>query len=229
MKLVVLAFVIGVALTACDLSKNGMCGSRGVGGQYCTPGAYCSRWNWCGTSSLHKAHSGNSKYDGNAPCRKAKAVPATISVNIKNVKSGKYIDVAEGKFKDGTNLRQWDKARSEKYKINQIYQITYLTKTKFQIVTKKDQKLGFGAKGNSMVVRKREDNAETGTFTLLPSTRVSGSYFIKRKDGKCLDVSGGSRRRGANIIFYTCKKQNDRGNANQLWKFESVSRRRLFN
>lgn len=230
MKVIILALVIGVALsTACELSRNGRCGTAGEGGMYCSPGQYCSSWRWCGTGAAWQRHSANSQYDGNAPCRTAPQVPpvpATRSAMIKNVNSNKYIDVAEGRFQDGTNLRQWD--RATEHPENQTYNIVYLTQTTFQIVTTRDQELGFGARGDSMVVRRREDNAATGTFTLLESTRVPGSYFIRRADGKCLDVSGGGTNRGADIIFYNCKSQDDRWNANQLWQFENVSRRRLF-
>merc|ERR1712048_149772 len=234
MKVIILALVIGVAhSTACELSTNGRCGTAGEGGRYCTPGQYCASWRYCGTGAAWQRHSEQSQYDGNAPCRTRPAVPpvpATFSAMIKNENSQKYIDVAEGRFQDGTNLRQWDRA-SPQFMENQIYNIVFLSQSTFQIVPRRDQELAFGQNGDSMVVRRRETNAAQGTFSLLASTRVPGTYFIRRADGKCLDVSGGSTWRGADIIFYNCKTQNDPSNANQLWRFENAPpaarRRRL--
>merc|ERR1711992_208500 len=34
--------------------KGARCGAR-YGGRSCGKGRYCSRWNWCGTSHLHKS------------------------------------------------------------------------------------------------------------------------------------------------------------------------------
>merc|ERR1712185_138151 len=45
------------------VSKNGRCGAK-FGKTRCTrAGVYCSRWNWCGTSALHK-RTHQALYDG---------------------------------------------------------------------------------------------------------------------------------------------------------------------
>merc|ERR1711881_44537 len=45
------------------VSKNGRCG-KAFGNTRCTKaGVFCSKWNWCGTSALHKK-THQPKYDG---------------------------------------------------------------------------------------------------------------------------------------------------------------------
>merc|ERR1711912_187760 len=59
-------------LKTCKMSKNGRC-SPAHGHTVCT-GGYCSRWGWCGTSSLHKS-TRQTNYDSNtSSCTK----PVTI-------------------------------------------------------------------------------------------------------------------------------------------------------
>merc|ERR1712178_271768 len=45
------------------VSKNGRCGRKFKGTRCAAVGTYCSRWGWCGRSSLHKRTS-TKKYNG---------------------------------------------------------------------------------------------------------------------------------------------------------------------
>merc|ERR1712151_221779 len=60
------------AAKKCNVSKNGRCGAK-FGNTICAWG-YCSKWNWCGTSKLHKS-THQPKYDAQKACQtKAKKV-----------------------------------------------------------------------------------------------------------------------------------------------------------
>merc|ERR1719359_2447770 len=51
------------AFCSLKVSKNGRCG-KAFGNTRCTKaGVFCSKWNWCGTSALHKK-THQPKYDG---------------------------------------------------------------------------------------------------------------------------------------------------------------------
>merc|ERR1712193_428238 len=58
------------AAKKCNVSKNGRCGAK-FGHTICAWG-YCSRWNWCGTSKLHKS-THQPKYDARKECAAKKA------------------------------------------------------------------------------------------------------------------------------------------------------------
>merc|ERR1712080_216599 len=45
------------------VSKNGRCGAAFGNTRCANAGVYCSKWNWCGTSALHKK-THQPKYDG---------------------------------------------------------------------------------------------------------------------------------------------------------------------
>merc|ERR1712178_361294 len=48
------------------MSRNGRCGAR-YGHTWCN-NSYCSRWNWCGTSALHKRTKQAAYSKGNMKC-----------------------------------------------------------------------------------------------------------------------------------------------------------------
>merc|ERR1711907_874685 len=123
-------------LDSCQLSKNGRCGSGGAQ-QYCNPGAFCSRFSWCGIGAAWSAHSSNSKYDGTAACVKAQQLPESRTVLIENKNSGKVMDVKEAKFEKGNWIWQFHAAGVD----NQKFMMHYKSKTTFILTPANDQKL----------------------------------------------------------------------------------------
>merc|ERR1711912_229088 len=75
---------------ACKLavSKNGRCG-KAFGNTRCTKaGVYCSKWNWCGTSALHK-RTHQAKYDGRNCGKKVMKIKVRVVKKAKKVVKAK--------------------------------------------------------------------------------------------------------------------------------------------
>merc|ERR1711937_301301 len=69
----------------CNVSKNGRCG-KAFGNTICAWG-YCSRWNWCGTSALHKS-THQAEFDAKKACMKKKEKKVVVKAK-KIVKDAK--------------------------------------------------------------------------------------------------------------------------------------------
>merc|ERR1711975_154009 len=81
-----------VGACALKVSKNGRCG-KAFGNTRCgARGVFCSKWNWCGTSALHK-RTHQAKYDGRN-CGK-RVVKKTLKLKVKAKKAKKVVKKAK--------------------------------------------------------------------------------------------------------------------------------------
>ena len=95
-SLLLIVLLLGVVYTHerelqsvnCNLSKNGRCG-KSFGNTICVAG-YCSKWNWCGTSALHK-RTHQPAFDAKPACASKKPLPKKKACNVsKNGRCGKH-------------------------------------------------------------------------------------------------------------------------------------------
>merc|ERR1712139_457559 len=69
------------------VSKNGRCGTK-FGNTRCA-GGYCSKWNWCGSSALHKK-THQAKFDAvKCPSKKPVAPKKNVGCSLKVSKNGR--------------------------------------------------------------------------------------------------------------------------------------------
>ena len=137
---------------------------------------------------------------------KAQQVPASRTVSIKNVNSGKFLDVSKANFTAGAHLIQYNGNGQS----NQKFAMHYETATQFKINPMNGQKLTCGSNENGELALVAADKWAQ-TYTLV---KKGDAYIIKSKDGNCLDVKGRATGNNAWVIFWTCKATD---NANQKW------------
>lgn len=210
--LILSAVLVASTIAHCNISRNGRCGPSN-GSTYCTPGAFCSRYSWCGVGAAWSAHSANSSFDGTAACVVAQQKPATKTMVLTNGSSHKVLDVNHGNFSDGEHIIQWSNHNGE----NQRWSVVYLNATEFQLIPMHNQQLSANLGGNHRL--------ELGTRADEADQILSrNGNTIRNRHGKCMDVRGGSRRNGAEVIFWDCN-----GDDNQNWTMTEYtgSRRRL--
>merc|ERR1712029_296378 len=177
----------------CMTSTNGRCGPS-FNNTYCTPGAYCSQFEWCGVGPAWQNGGPHHKYDGN----NCKHLPATRTVFITNKNSGKVMDVAGAKFEAGTDVIQYQKHGGK----NQRFVMEYNGEKSFKIHPLNNQKITAGLDGQNMRMVNRSDWKHS--YQLVPE----GDYFRIKSDHKCLDVDHESKNNSARILFWDCKQSN---------------------
>merc|ERR1712227_446932 len=98
MKLTILVVLIAATFAqkvakahpSCKLaiSKNGRCG-KAFGNTRCA-GGFCSKWNWCGTSALHK-RTHQAKYDGRNCGKRVVKKTLKLKLKVKKAKKAKKV------------------------------------------------------------------------------------------------------------------------------------------
>merc|ERR1711976_912656 len=100
-----------VGACALKVSKNGRCG-KAFGNTRCgAKGVFCSKWNWCGTSALHK-RTHQAKYDGRN-CGK-RVVKKTLKLKLKVKKAKKAKKVVKKAKKAKKAMKVVKKAKKAK-------------------------------------------------------------------------------------------------------------------
>jgi hypothetical protein len=129
-------------------------------------------------------------------CVQKQQVPATRTVSIKNVNSGKYLDVKAANITASAHLIQYTGIGQ----YNQKFTMNFETATKFKINPMNGQKLTASSNEKGELVLVAADKW-TQTYTLVKKGKA---YLIKSTDGKCLDVNSASMNNGKRVIFYFC-------------------------
>lgn len=140
---------------------------------------------------------------------------------IKNLKSGLYLDVTDGKAKNGTNVQQWASDCAADYNTwdiksqgNGYYKIYSEVGDKSYMLD-----LDYGKTENGTNIQIYQDtNSDAQQFKFVKSSDNSYVIYTKSsKDTSCLDVYGGSYSNGANVCQWTYN-----GGKNQMWILEEA-------
>jgi len=202
-------------LNACNISADGRCGTS-YKNTYCHSGASCSSSGWCGVGVAWSKKSAQSIYNGSAKCVTAQNTPKTRVVQIKNVNSGKVLDVSGRNFKVGGQLIQYSNYKHS----NQKFQMEFKNHSEFKLTPMEGQKLTAGnakkdGKYLTLVDRQKDDHY----YHLKPVSKGSNKFFIQ-SSVKCLDVQGASRSNSARVIFWDCGSEK----LNQQWTVEDIAK-----
>ena len=136
---------------------------------------------------------------------------------IKNVNSGKYLDLANGSANNGTNIQQYEFNGSHA----QQFKLVSDGEGYYSILTgSSSYKSGLDVEGakksnNANILQYTNRGSDNQKFQLV---KIGNAYAIKTKISDCysaLDVYGASKSNGANVSQYTYKGSN-----NQLWYLE---------
>lgn len=139
---------------------------------------------------------------------------------IRNVNSGKYLDVYNGLAENGTNIQQWEGNGATA----QLWQTVDAGDGYVQLASQVGDGLrvldvsGNSADNNANIQLWGNAKSDNQKFKIVPNG--DGSFRILTKvsgDSKCLDVAAHSTANGANVTQYT---YNDA--ANQKWIFEKI-------
>merc|ERR1711885_72399 len=112
------ALLIANTLATCEISKNGRCGTD-HNNTYCGPGAFCSRYGWCGVGSAWSAHSAQSRFDGRAACVQAQQRPATRVVVLHH--GSRVMDVWRNHFAENQAVILWSPNGGENQRFSQVF------------------------------------------------------------------------------------------------------------
>lgn len=139
---------------------------------------------------------------------------------IKNVNSGKYLDISGGSSEDGANVQQWSYNGSEAQKFRLVSDENgyYSILTGASSYSKAIDIASWGTTDGTNVIQWAYHGGDCQKFRI----EKNGDYYaIKTKvtdNTKCLDVEGPSIEDGANVHQWSVY-----GGAGQLWVLESVN------
>jgi hypothetical protein len=109
--LIALSQSLSLAQRSCKLkvSKNGRCGVK-FGKTRCAGSkAFCSRWNWCGTSKLHKK-THQALYDARKCSSKKKVVKKVTHKKVRKNKKGKVVRKVTIVIRTTRAMKRWRSA-----------------------------------------------------------------------------------------------------------------------
>ncbi len=135
---------------------------------------------------------------------------------IKNVNSGKYLDVAAFSNSNGANIHQWSFTGA----INQQWKVISLGNNKVRFKSLQSGKSLDVDLSQTNNGRNIEQNAYAGLASQKWEIFSAGSgqyYIINENSGKAVDVAGYSTSNGGNIHQWTYNNTT-----NQKWIFEEV-------
>lgn len=137
--------------------------------------------------------------------------------NLKNVYSGKYLNVSGGKTANGTNINIYEgngrKSQTYKiYKINSSYALTPNCTSRGKLVNVKGNKVK--ANANVMLYEKNGKGHSTQRWVL---EKVSGGYVLRSANNTKYALTCINSKNESNVNMQVYKK----GNKKQIWKLES--------
>jgi hypothetical protein len=137
---------------------------------------------------------------------------------IKNVNSGKCVDVTGAATTSGANIEQWDCNGHA----NQAFKFISVGNGYYEVrpMNSGSQCMDIfqASTANGGNVDQWSCNTHTSQHFKLTTISTGKYELVAQNSGKCLDVAGSSTARGANIQQYTCNGHN-----NQLFTFTGTS------
>lgn len=140
-----------------------------------------------------------------------------VYYNIKNVRSGQYLDVCNANTSDGTNVIQWKYTGND----NQKWKVVYLGGGLYKIVsaldTTKALTVGSSSGGNGInIYISTFTNSVTQRFALERKSDSTHKVLTNASNYICaMTVQNASCNQGANVFQYTYN-----GTHNDEWLFE---------
>merc|ERR1719335_993481 len=105
-----------VGACALKVSKNGRCG-KAFGNTRCgAKGVFCSKWNWCGTSALHK-RTHQAKYDGRNCGKRVVKKTLKLKIKVKAPKAKKVVKKAKKVVKKAKKAKKAKKVVKKAKKV----------------------------------------------------------------------------------------------------------------
>lgn len=136
---------------------------------------------------------------------------------LKNVYSGKYLNVSGGKTANGTNINIYEgngkKSQTYKiYKINSSYALTPTCTSSEKLINVQGDKVK--ANANVMLYDKSGEGHSTQRWIF---ENVSGGYVLRSANNTKYVLTCIGNKNGSNVNVQTYKK----GNKKQIWKLEA--------
>jgi len=133
---------------------------------------------------------------------------------IKNINSGKYMDVAGARTANSTNVQQWGTSVSgdhrrfiARYRSAGWYALENVKSGRYLNIAGHDK-----SNNANLQIWGTNGTGSNEQFTLQAG--ANGCHLIPKHSNKCITVNGGSTANGANILQYSCN-----ANSPQYWDF----------